>query len=50
MRRVSWEDIEEFVGGYQDNGTLPSIEFNPVPDEKIVFSNYKERYEQNKVS
>lgn len=50
MRRVSWEDIEAFVGGYQDNGTLPAITFDPVPDEKIVFSDYKTRYAQNKVS
>ena len=50
MRRVSWEDIEEFVGGYTDNGTMPSIAFDPVPDDKIVFTNYTQRYEQNKVS
>jgi carboxylesterase type B len=50
MRRVSWEDIEAFVGGYQDNGTLPTIAFTPVIDEKVVFSDYKARYEQNKVS
>ena len=50
MRRVSWEDIEDFVGGYTDNGTMPSIAFNPIPDDKIIFSDYKKRYEQNKVS
>ena len=50
MRRVSWEDIETFVGGYQDNGTMPAMAFTPVPDDKIIFSDYKNRYEQNKVS
>lgn len=50
MRQVSWDDIEDFVGGYQDNGTTPSIAFDPIPDEKIVFSDYKKRYSQNKVS
>ena len=50
MRRISWEDIEEFVGGYGDNGTMPAIAFDPISDEKVVFSNYTDRYEQNKVS
>ncbi|KAK5165388.1 uncharacterized protein LTR77_008917 [Saxophila tyrrhenica] len=50
MRKVPWEDIEAFVGGYADNGTEPALNFNPVPDEKIVFSDYPQRYRENKVS
>lgn len=50
MRQVSMEDIENFVGGYTDNGTTPIIAFDPIPDEKIIFSNYTDRYAQNKVS
>lgn len=44
MRNVSSVDIENFVGQYGDNGTQPSLTFGPVADEKVVFSNYTERY------
>jgi carboxylesterase type B len=50
MRQVSWEDIEAFVGGYTDNGTMPAVAFGPIPDEKIIFPDYPKRYKQNKVS
>lgn len=50
MRQVSWEDIEDFIGGYSDNGTTPALTFDPIPDEKIIFSNYSDRYATNKVS
>lgn len=48
MRKVPAEDITAFVGAFNDNGTLPL--FYPVPDDKIVFSNYTDRYIQGKVS
>lgn len=49
MRKVSVADLENFVGQYQDNSTLvdpsqPPIGFTPVPDEKIFFANYTDRY------
>lgn len=50
MRQVPWGVIEDFVGGYSDNGTQPALSFNPVPDEQVVFTNYTERYHANKVS
>lgn len=50
MRQVSWEDIEAFVGGYSDNGTMPALGFNPIPDDVVVFSNVSQRYAENKVS
>lgn len=51
MRNVSFVDIENFLGRYRDNSTLvdpsqPSLLFAPVADEKVVFSNYTERYSQ----
>lgn len=50
MRKVPWDVIENFVGGYSDNGTEPALGFNPVPDDSVVFSNYTARYETGKVS
>ncbi len=50
MRALPWETIEDFVGGYSDNGTMPALTFAPSPDDKIIFANYTDRYAQNKVS
>lgn len=50
MRQVPWDTIEDFVGGYGDNGTQPALGFYPIPDEEVVFLNYTARYEANKVS
>ena len=49
MRKVPISTIENFVGHYQDNSTLVDatqapISFVPVPDGKVVFANYTERY------
>jgi carboxylesterase type B len=44
MRKVPVKLIENFVGHYADNATLPALSFGPVPDDKIVFSDYKSRY------
>jgi hypothetical protein len=49
MCKVPISKIENFVGQYQDNSTLvnpsqPPITFTPVPDGKIVFANYTDRY------
>ncbi|CAD0018267.1 unnamed protein product [Aureobasidium pullulans] len=43
MRQVPFAMIENFIGQYSDNGTLPAITFNPVVDEKLVFSDYPAR-------
>jgi carboxylesterase type B len=50
MRKLPWDVIEDFVGGYTDNGTTPAISFLPIADEKIIFANYTDRYAQGKVS
>lgn len=50
MRKVPWNDISDFVGEYMDSGETPTIAFFPVLDDKIVFSNYTERYATGKVS
>ena len=50
MRQIPWDTIEDFIGGYADNGTEPALSFNPIPDEPVVFSNYTDRYAQNKIS
>jgi acetylcholinesterase len=39
LRNVSWQDIEAYL--LQD----PSLNFTPVADERIVFSNTTQRYE-----
>lgn len=44
MRNISSVDIENFIGQYGDNGTEPSLTFGPVTDERVVFSNYTDRY------
>ena len=46
MRKVPAKKIVEFVGRYNDgnNGSMPSLSFGPVPDGKVVFSNYTQRY------
>ncbi|TKA22366.1 hypothetical protein B0A50_08185 [Salinomyces thailandicus] len=43
MRDVSADKIEGFFASYQESGAAPSISFGPIPDDKIVFSNYTER-------
>ncbi|KAI7601024.1 acetylcholinesterase [Hortaea werneckii] len=55
MQQVDYNDIINFMGQYQDNSTLvdpdqPGIRFSAIPDEKIVFANYTERYLTGKVA
>lgn len=40
MRKVSFSVIEEFLESYSNNGTSPSLNFSPVPDDVTAFSNY----------
>lgn len=55
MQGKDYNDIINFMGHYQDNSTLvnpqqPRLTFNPVPDQKLVFSNYTQRYMTGKVT
>ena len=44
MRTIPAANITNFWGQNNDNATLPALDFGPVPDETVVFSNYTERY------
>jgi carboxylesterase type B len=50
MQKVEYDRIINFMGQYQDSGQEPSIQFSTVADEKVVFSNYTERYLQGRVT
>ena len=43
MRNVPFQKVEDFLMGYDDNGTLPTISFSPLVDNKTFFANYTER-------
>ena len=43
MRQVPMPLIQNFIGQYRDNGTRPTLQFKPSPDERIVFFNYSAR-------
>lgn len=43
MRGVDASKIADFLASYAESGSSPSLDFNPIPDEKTVFSNYTER-------
>jgi carboxylesterase type B len=43
MRNVSSVAIESFLKSYGDNGTQPSVSFNPVIDNRTKFANYTAR-------
>lgn len=48
MRGVDAIKIKDFLASYAEGGGSPSLGFNPVPDEKVVFSNYTQRALDNK--
>ena len=50
MQSLDYNDLINFMGQYTDNGTQPAIHFSPIPDEKIVFSNYTARYQSGMVT
>ncbi|ORX94929.1 Alpha/Beta hydrolase protein [Clohesyomyces aquaticus] len=50
MRRVPFKDIENFIGQYGDNGTVPTLSWIPMADERIVFSDYAARAREGKVA
>lgn len=44
MRKVDFVDIQNFVGQYADKKASRSLGFFPIPDEKVIFSDYAGRY------
>jgi len=50
MRRVSFKDIINFIGQYGDRGETPALRFALVPDDRIVFTNYRERAEAGNIA
>lgn len=50
MRRKPVNDIVDFVGHYSDNDSVPALSFAPIPDEKLIFSNYSDRYSKGLVA
>ncbi|KAL9078110.1 MAG: hypothetical protein Q9157_002965 [Trypethelium eluteriae] len=50
MRRVSFAQIENFIGQYGDRGKTPALSFNVIPDDRIVFSDCEARSEAGKIA
>jgi acetylcholinesterase len=50
MRQVPFAMIENFIGQYGDRGETPALDFKPMVDERILFSDYKERSEAGKIA
>jgi acetylcholinesterase len=52
MRGIDFQAITDFVGGYGENKTSsePALSFLPTLDERIVFSNYTDRYRKGLLS
>jgi acetylcholinesterase len=50
LRKVSFENITNFVGKYGDSGTTPAFSFLPVVDDRIIFSDYAARANAGKVA
>lgn len=44
MKGKSAHDIEHFIAKYHESGATPALDnFYPVPDDKLIFSNYTQR-------
>ena len=43
MRSLPASKLEGFVQQYSENGTSPGLNFNPIPDNKTIFTNYTSR-------
>lgn len=50
MRQVPFAQIENFVGQYGDRGKTPALSFSLIPDDRIVFTDYKARSEAGKIA
>ncbi|KAI9742350.1 MAG: hypothetical protein M1818_003883 [Claussenomyces sp. TS43310] len=50
MRRVPFAQMENFIGQYGDRGATPALSFIVIPDDRIVFDDYKARAEAGKIA
>ncbi|KAM3157857.1 Chlorogenic acid esterase [Botrytis cinerea] len=50
MRQIPADDIEAFLKSYNDALTTPTLSFNIIRDDKIVFQNYTQRLIDNQIS
>ncbi|KAJ7116641.1 Alpha/Beta hydrolase protein [Mycena epipterygia] len=50
MRQVPFAQIENFIGQYGDRGATPALSFNAIPDDRIVFADYKARSEAGQIA
>ncbi|KAL1874207.1 hypothetical protein Plec18167_006144 [Paecilomyces lecythidis] len=50
MRKVPFKQIENFVGQYADSGEQPPLDFIPVVDDSLIFSDYTARAHAGKVA
>lgn len=44
MQSLDYNEIINFMGRYGDSGSQPGLSFSVIADERIVFSNYTDRY------
>lgn len=50
MRQVPFNEIENSIGQYSDSGQQPALNFIPVVDEFLIFSDYAARARAGKVA
>ena len=50
MQGLDYNDIINFIGQYTDAGTEPGISFGPIADDRLVFTNYTDRYAAGQVT
>ncbi|KAJ6448600.1 Alpha/Beta hydrolase protein [Mycena vitilis] len=50
MRRVPFAMITNFIGQYNDRGEKPVLDFQGVPDDRTIFSNYTARSEAGQIA
>ncbi|KAH7409691.1 acetylcholinesterase [Cadophora sp. MPI-SDFR-AT-0126] len=48
MRQVPFAMLENFIGQYGDRGETPALSFIFIPDDRMVFTDYKARAEAGK--
>ncbi|KAF2713950.1 alpha/beta-hydrolase [Pleomassaria siparia CBS 279.74] len=50
MRQVPFDQLENFIGQYGDNGTQPALSFVLAVDERTIFSDYPARIQVGEVA
>ncbi|KAJ4350606.1 hypothetical protein N0V95_004610 [Ascochyta clinopodiicola] len=48
LRKLPFATIMNFVGQYGDKATQPPITFSPIVDDKIIFSDYRNRTQEGR--